>query len=56
MARFCEELLAETGVLLLPGSAFSPRSSEFRIGLGRQELPGAMTRLEEYLEGRGPWA
>jgi len=50
---FCEDVLTEAGVLLLPGSVYGalwPR--HFRIGFGRLDAPYALERLETYLEGQ----
>jgi aspartate/methionine/tyrosine aminotransferase len=48
---FCEEIVRETGVLLLPGSVYDqPR--HVRMGYGRLDMPEALERLEAYLEHR----
>ncbi|PKL09488.1 MAG: aminotransferase [Spirochaetae bacterium HGW-Spirochaetae-7] len=44
-----ERLVAETGVLLLPGKYYDYDSSYFRIGFGRKNMPEALSRLEEWL-------
>ena len=46
--RFCEELVAETGVLLAPGGVFGEAGNHFRLGLGRTNMPEALARLEEF--------
>jgi aspartate/methionine/tyrosine aminotransferase len=46
--RFAEELVRETGVLLMPGTVFGDRENHFRIGYGRMNLPAALQSLEEY--------
>ena len=46
---FCDKVVREAGVLLLPGSAYDDSSNHFRLGLGRKDLPQAVDRLEEYL-------
>ena len=46
---FCDGLVRQAGVLLLPGSVYDDPSNHFRIGLGRKNLPQAVERLEEYL-------
>ncbi len=46
---FCEEVVKETSVLLLPGSVYDePR--HLRMGYGRSNMPEALERLERYLE------
>ncbi len=46
---FCDKLVREAGVLLLPGSLYDEYENHFRLGLGRKNLPEAMGRLEEFL-------
>ena len=48
---FCEEIVRETGVLLLPGSVYDqPR--HVRLGYGRSNMPEALGILEDYLKRR----
>jgi len=50
---FCQNLLDEEGVLLLPGSVFGdPWSAHLRIGFGRVTLPVALPGLSRFLERR----
>ena len=46
---FCDKVVREAGVLLLPGSVYDDTDNHFRLGLGRKNLPQAVARLEEYL-------
>ena len=46
---FCDTLVREAGVLLLPGSVYDEHDNHFRLGLGRKNLPQAVARLEEFL-------
>ena len=46
---FCDKLVREAGVLLLPGSMYDEHENHFRLGLGRRNLPEAIARLEQYL-------
>lgn len=50
---FCERLVRQAGVLLLPGSVFDDAGEHFRLGFGRQNLPEALARLEEFLDSEG---
>ncbi len=45
-----ERLVAETGVLLLPGKYYDYDRSYFRLGFGRANMPEALARLEAWLE------
>jgi aspartate/methionine/tyrosine aminotransferase len=46
---FCDRLVKEAGVLLLPGSVYDDSHNHFRLGLGRKNLPQAVERLEQFL-------
>lgn len=46
---FCDDLVRRAGVLLLPGSVYDDAHNHFRLGLGRKNLPQAVSRMEEYL-------
>jgi aspartate/methionine/tyrosine aminotransferase len=47
--EFCDRLVREAGVLLLPGSMYDDSRNHFRLGLGRKNLPQAVEQLELYL-------
>ncbi|MEP7134320.1 MAG: aminotransferase class I/II-fold pyridoxal phosphate-dependent enzyme [Chloroflexota bacterium] len=46
---FCDTLVRQAGVLLLPGTMYDDSKNHFRLGLGRKNLPQAVEKLEEYL-------
>jgi aspartate/methionine/tyrosine aminotransferase len=46
---FNERLVAEQGVLLLPGRVYGYGDGRFRIGFGRRNLPEAVERLDRQL-------
>ena len=46
---FCDKVVHEAGVLLLPGSVYDDMDNHFRLGLGRKNLPQAVERLDAYL-------
>jgi aspartate/methionine/tyrosine aminotransferase len=48
--RFCDALVKQAGVLLLPGSIYDDSRDHFRLGLGRKNLPQAVRKLEEFLD------
>jgi aspartate/methionine/tyrosine aminotransferase len=48
VTTFCERLVAETGVLLLPGTVYD-EPGHVRVGFGRQNMPEALGRLESWL-------
>jgi aspartate/methionine/tyrosine aminotransferase len=48
---FCDRLVAETGIMLVPGVLFDGAGAEFiRFGYGRADFPEALAGLEAYLE------
>ena len=47
--EFCDKVVREAGVLLLPGTTYDDTGNHFRVGLGRKYLPQAVERVEEYL-------
>jgi len=46
--RFTEDLVRDTGVLILPGTLFDDGGNHFRLGFGRNNMPQALERLESY--------
>ena len=48
---FCEEVVAETGVLLLPGAVYD-EPGHVRVGYGRANMPGVLARFEQWLDTR----
>ncbi len=46
---FCDNLVRQAGVLLLPGTMYDDSENHFRIGLGRKNFPQAVERLESFL-------
>jgi aspartate/methionine/tyrosine aminotransferase len=49
---FCEELVKETGIMLVPSIMFQFGDHHVRIGFGRENLPGVITQFAEYLDRR----
>jgi aspartate/methionine/tyrosine aminotransferase len=47
--EFCDELVQESGVLLLPGTLYDHPGNHFRIGFARKNVPEALTQLEKFL-------
>ncbi len=46
---FCETLVAEKGVLLLPSSIYGFKGQYFRMGYGRDNFEESLKKFEEYL-------
>lgn len=53
VAEFCQRLVTEQGVLLVPGSMFEVATNHFRIGLGRASLPAGLAALGSFIDGLG---
>ncbi len=51
---FCERVLRDTGVLLLPSTVYSYGDAHFRLGLGRTDFIEGLEALEAYLAGERP--
>jgi len=47
--EFCDKVVRNAGVLLLPGTMYDDTGNHFRLGLGRKNLPQAVEKLEEYI-------
>jgi aspartate/methionine/tyrosine aminotransferase len=48
--EFCSRVQERTGVLLMPSSVFGYGSRHFRLGFGREDMPEALGRFDEYLD------
>lgn len=46
---FCDRLVKEKGVLLMPASLYETPSNHFRIGFGLKNMPESLERLREFL-------
>jgi len=47
---FCDKVVHEVGVLLLPGTMYDDAGNHFRVGLGRKNLTQAVEQLSGYLD------
>ena len=47
--EFCQKLVLDKGVMLLPGTVYEHPGNHFRIGFGRQNMPEALEKLEEFI-------
>ena len=53
IGKFCDLLVAEQGVLLLPSDVYGFRGQYFRMGYGRKGFKTSLERFEEYLTDKG---
>lgn len=49
IAEFCDTLVSEKGVLLLPSNVYSFQGPYFRMGFGRKNFAESLAKFEEYL-------
>ncbi len=49
--QFCQAVLDQQGVMVVPGSIFEYPGSHFRVGLGRANFAEALGQVEAFLEG-----
>ncbi len=50
--QFCQDVLTQQNVMIVPGSIFDFPGNHFRVGLGRQNFAEALQRVSEYLRSR----
>jgi aspartate/methionine/tyrosine aminotransferase len=50
-ATFCQQLVQDCGVLLVPATVFDFGDSHLRFGLGRRNFPEGLAVLDAYLTG-----
>lgn len=48
--EFCEQLVAEAGILLVPSRVFQYGDHHLRVGFGRENLPEVIGRFSDYLD------
>lgn len=46
---FCQKVVNEAGIMLLPSTVYDYGNKHFRIGFGRKNMPEALQKLDEYL-------
>jgi aspartate/methionine/tyrosine aminotransferase len=49
VAEFCQGVLDQRDVMILPGDVFDHEGNHFRVGLGRIDFPEALAQVEAYL-------
>jgi aspartate/methionine/tyrosine aminotransferase len=50
--QFCQRLLDDAGIMIVPGTMFDYEGGHFRIGLGRTNFGEALARLGDFLRTR----
>ncbi|MCR4329705.1 MAG: aminotransferase class I/II-fold pyridoxal phosphate-dependent enzyme [Candidatus Roizmanbacteria bacterium] len=49
-AEFCDEVVRNTSILLLPSNIYDYDDKHFRIGFGRENMPEVLEKLDMYLQ------
>lgn len=49
---FCQELVREAGIMLVPSRVSAYGDHHVRIGFGREDFPEVLSRFGEYLRNR----
>ena len=47
---FCEKVVNEAGIMILPSTVYDYGDSHIRIGFGRENMPEALKKFDEYLQ------
>jgi aspartate/methionine/tyrosine aminotransferase len=47
---FCETLIKETGIMLVPSSVFQYGNHHVRIGFGREDFPEIIERFSTFID------
>lgn len=47
---FCQRVVQEAEIMLLPSTVYNYDNKHFRIGFGRENMPEALNKFEEYID------
>jgi aspartate/methionine/tyrosine aminotransferase len=50
-AGFCQEVVKEANIMILPSTVYDYDNKHFRLGFGRENMPETLERFSEYLGG-----
>jgi len=50
---FCERVVKEAGIMLLPSTVYDYGNQHIRIGFGRENMPEVLRKFEEYIDKNG---
>lgn len=51
---FCERMVKEAGIMLLPSSVYDFDRKHFRLGFGRENFPEALQKFSDYIKNKAP--
>lgn len=49
---FCEAVVKDAGIMILPSTVYAYDDKHFRLGFGRENMPEALSRFEEYIKNK----
>ena len=49
---FCQKVVREANIMLLPSTVYDYDNKHFRFGFGRENMPEALEKFREYLMGK----
>lgn len=49
---FCEHVVKEAGIMILPSAVYDYGDKHFRLGFGRENMPEALAKFEDYLSSK----
>jgi aspartate/methionine/tyrosine aminotransferase len=52
VTKYCDELVATDGIMLLPSSVYDYGDRHFRLGFGRGNVPDILERWDASLQGK----
>jgi len=52
--KFCERVVNEAGIMVLPSTVYGYDDKHFRVGFGRGNIPEALAEFEKYLKSNPP--
>ena len=52
--KFCEHVVNEAGIMVLPSTVYGYDDKHFRVGFGRENMPEALAEFEKYLKSNPP--
>ncbi len=48
--EFCQQVVEKAGIMILPSTVYDYGNKHIRIGFGRENMPEALEKLDEYLQ------
>lgn len=49
---FCESVVKDAGIMVLPSTVYGYDDKHFRIGFGRENMPEALSKFETYIQSK----